>query len=95
MFFGQDEYDCIVTVSSARVHLKSKEMIFSDGSDYDVRSFEAKNRVVEFDYQRMNTFVSVACSKNDVRACLTNNLVYQAKAFKVQCLFVRSQNLGV
>ena len=44
-----------------------------DGSNYvrilkfDVRSFEAKNRVFEFDYHKMNTFEFVQCSKNDVR----------------------------
>ena len=37
------------------------------GSKFDVRSFEAKNRVFEFDYQQMNTFEFVRCSKNDVR----------------------------
>ena len=37
------------------------------GSKFDVRSFEAKNRVFEFDHQQMNTFKFVRCSKNDVR----------------------------
>ena len=37
------------------------------GSKFDVRSFEAKNRVFEFDRQQMNTFEFVRCSKNDVR----------------------------
>ena len=37
------------------------------GSKFDVRSFEAKNRVFEFDHQQMNTFEFVRCSKNDVR----------------------------
>ena len=36
------------------------------GSKFDVRSFEAQNRVFEFDYQKMNTFKFVRCSKNDV-----------------------------
>ena len=41
----------------------------SDGSNnvrsskFDVRSFEAKNRVFEFDYHKMNTFEFVRCSK--------------------------------
>ena len=39
------------------------------GSKFDVRSFEAKNRVFELDRQQMNTFEFVQCSKNDVRAC--------------------------
>ena len=34
------------------------------GSKFDVRSFEAKNRVFEFDYQKINTFEFVRCSKN-------------------------------
>ena len=37
------------------------------GSMFDVRSFEAKKRVFEFDHQQMNTFEFVRCSKNDVR----------------------------
>ena len=32
-------------------------------SKFDVRSFEAKNRVFEFDHQQMNTFEFVRCSK--------------------------------
>ena len=34
---------------------------------FDVRSFEAKNKVFEFDDQSMNMFEFVQCSKNDVR----------------------------
>ena len=37
------------------------------GSKFDVRSFEAKSRVFEFDHQLMNMFEFVRCSKNDVR----------------------------
>ena len=37
------------------------------GSKFDVRSFEAKNRVFEFDHQQMNMFEFVRCSKNDVQ----------------------------
>ena len=37
------------------------------GSKFDVRSFKAKNRVFKFDYQKMNKFKSVQCSKNDVQ----------------------------
>ena len=33
------------------------------GSMFDVRSFEAKNRVFEFDYQKVNTFEFVRCLK--------------------------------
>ena len=36
------------------------------GSKFDVRSFEAKNRMFVFDRQQMNTFEFVRCSKNDV-----------------------------
>ena len=36
-------------------------------SKFDVRSFEAKNWVFEFDHQQMNTFEFVRCSKKDVR----------------------------
>ena len=34
------------------------------GSKFDVRSFEAKNRVFEFDYQKMNTLEFIPCLKN-------------------------------
>ena len=37
------------------------------GSMFDIRSFKAKNRVVKFDRQQMNTFEFVRCSKNDVQ----------------------------
>ena len=37
------------------------------GSKFDVRSFEAKDRVFEFNDQQMNMFEFVQCSKNDVR----------------------------
>ena len=37
------------------------------GSKFDVRSFEAKNRVFEFDHQQMNMFEFVRCSKNVVQ----------------------------
>ena len=37
------------------------------GSKFDVRSFEAKNWVFEFNHQQMNTFEFVRCSKTDVR----------------------------
>ena len=33
------------------------------GSKFDVRSFDGKNRVFEFDYQKMNMFKSFRCSK--------------------------------
>ena len=36
------------------------------GSKFDVRSFDAKNRVFECDYHKMNMFEFVRCSKNDV-----------------------------
>ena len=36
-------------------------------SKFNVQLFEAKNRVFEFDYQKMNMFEFVRCSKNDVR----------------------------
>ena len=39
------------------------------GSKFDVRSFEAKNRVFELDHPYMNTFKFIRCSKNDVRVC--------------------------
>ena len=34
---------------------------------FDIRSFEAKNKLFEFDHQQMNMFEFVRCSKNDVR----------------------------
>ena len=42
--------------------------------------FEAKNRVFEFDYQMMNMFESVWCSKNNVRVCSMSDLVNLVKA---------------
>ena len=33
---------------------------------FDVYSFEAKNWVFEFDYQKKTTFESIQCSKNDI-----------------------------
>ena len=33
---------------------------------FEVRSFEAKNRVFEFNEKKMNMFEFVQCSKNDV-----------------------------
>ena len=50
-------------------------------SKFNDQSFEAKNRESEFDYQKMNTFESVRCSKNDVRVCLMNDLENLVKAF--------------
>ena len=47
-------------------------------SKLGVRSFEDKNRVLEFNYQKMNTFESVQCSKE---WCSMNNLVNLVKAF--------------
>ena len=37
------------------------------GSMFQVRLFEAKNRVFEFDHQLMNALQFTQCSKNDVR----------------------------
>ena len=37
------------------------------GLKFDVRLFEAKNWVFEFNHQQMNTFEFVRCSKTDVR----------------------------
>ena len=52
------------------------------GSMFDIRSFEAKNRVFEFDHLLMNTYKFFQCSKNDVRVhsifdkwCSTNSKI--------------------
>ena len=50
------------------------------GSKFDVRSFEAKNRVFEFDHQQMNTFEFVRCSKNDVCVSSMSYLINLVKA---------------
>ena len=58
---------------------------------FHVRSSEAKNRVFEFDYQKMNTFESVGYWKNHVQICLISNSVNIAKyynLFDVPCAFV-------
>ena len=36
-------------------------------SKFYVRSFKAKNRVLEFNYQKMTSFESVRCSKTDAQ----------------------------
>ena len=50
------------------------------GSKFDVRSFEAKNRVFEFDHQHMNMFEFVRCLKNDVRVSLLSDLIKYSKS---------------
>ena len=62
----------LLTLSRTNRVTTFEDMSISDGSNY-VRSFEAKNRVFEFDYQYMNMFVR--CSKNDVRVSSMSNLV--------------------
>ena len=47
-----------------------KVSVCCDGSntfEFDVRSFYAKYRIFESDFQRANTFVFVRCSKNGVQ----------------------------
>ena len=39
-------------------------------SRFEIQLFEAKNRVFEFDYQTINTFEYVPCSKNYGQVCL-------------------------
>ena len=60
------------------------------GSKFDVRSFEAKNRVFEFDHQQMNTFEFVRCSKNDVGVSLKSNLINIVKVLLGSKFDVRS-----
>ena len=60
------------------------------GSKFDVRSFEAKNRVFKFDYHKMNTFEFIQCSKNDVRVSSMSDLVYLVKALLGLMFDVRS-----
>ena len=61
---------------------------------FKVRSLESKNRVFEFDYQKMNMFESVWCSKKwclslfDEQFC---KLSEGSITFDIQCMFVRSQ----
>ena len=50
---------------------------------FDVRSFEPKNRVLEFDYQKMNMFMSVQCSKNDVQV----RLIFDKMVFDLLLIF--------
>ena len=40
---------------------------FYANSMFEVHSLEAKNKVFEFDYQKINMFKSVECLKNDGR----------------------------
>ena len=54
------------------------------GSKFDVRSFEAKNRVFEFYYQQMNTFEFVRCSKNDVQVrSMFDKIVFDPSLIKL------------
>ena len=39
------------------------------GSMFHVRLFKAKNKVFQFNYQKMNMFESIQCSKIDVPVC--------------------------
>ena len=43
---------------------------------FNVRLSEAKIRISEFDYQKINTFMTVQCSKNNVPVGSMSNLVY-------------------
>ena len=44
----------------------------------------AKNRVFEFDYHKMNMFEFVRCSKNNVRVCsIFDKMVYDPSSFEV------------
>ena len=45
------------------VGLRSDRFLVMGRTMFEVRSFEAKNRVFKFDYQKMNMFESVRCSK--------------------------------
>ena len=47
--------------------------------------FEGKNRVFEFNCQKMNIFEFIQCLKNNFRACLMNDLVNLVKASKLRC----------
>ena len=52
------------------------------GAKFDVRSFEAKNRVFEFNYHKMNTFEFVRCSKNEVHVhFMFNKMVFDPSLF--------------
>ena len=46
----------------------------------------------EFDYQKMNMFKSIQCSKNDVQECSMSNSVNQVKAIFDSMFDVRSFN---
>ena len=54
---------------------------------FDVRLLEVKNREFEFDYQMMNMFESVWCSKNNVRVCSMSDLVNLVKALLGSMVF--------
>ena len=64
----------------------------------DVWSFKAKNRVFELDYQMMNMFESVQCSKNQY-ASLYNEWFSKSSEgsirFNVWSPFIQTQNYGV
>ena len=59
---------------------------------FDVRSFEAKVRVFEFDYQEINTFKFVRCSKNDVRVrSMFDKMVFDPSLQKFKMIFLFSR----
>ena len=58
--------------------------------EFDVRLFEAKNRVFEFDYQKMNMFEFVQCSKIGlrVRSMFDKMVFYTSLVFDLLLAFV-------
>ena len=53
-------------------------------SMFNVHSFEAKNRVFEFDHQQMNIFQFIQCSKNDVTVCsMLDEMVFDPSLLKL------------
>ena len=56
------------------------------GSKSDVQSFEAKNRVFQFDYQPINMFEFIRCLKNDVRVrSMFDKMVFDPSLVIFQC----------
>ena len=51
---------------------------------FNVFTFEAKNRMFEFDLQSMNMFEFVWCSKNDVRV----HMMFDKIAFEPKVMFL-------
>ena len=63
---------------------------------FDVRLFEAKIQVFEFDHQLINTFEFIGCSKNDVQVhSMFDKMVFDPSLLKKDKFFVKLEKNGL